>query len=694
MFRHVYVTFAILIAAACTTTPPVPTLIPSETPLPTPTLTRTPPPEPTALPSVQELTRASDPSQQAFLSVVHAADAPTFDVYVERLAIATNLNFGQHTEPSGIVAGDYFLRVVPNGIRPDAGEVWFETPISFKGGDSQILVFTGTQDALTMTAFDRQLAPLDGGQSRVTVIHAMPGTPEISIVQAGEPLVAPLSFGSTSAPITLAAGQTTLTFQVGGAQLTTYNQNLLERYSYTLVLAGNVTNPAIIELRDSVPGLARIRAVNASAGAIDVYLDGEKIVSSLDFTRMSDPVSRAARSATVDVYEAGVDPNTVEPLLSDQLVANNDDFISLLVMGETPDVRLVPYREDTSQTRPDEARVTFVNTLPTVPRVRIDTRSGLLIEVGDLDYAQPPRPVALLAGAWTFSWLKIENNQPTELVEQADNVILEAGRSYLYLLTGRLDQPPVILSDNVGIDQTLLPVDSGQPAQPTAEVPTRIRYINAIKGGLPLNMLLDGQVTTSELAYGNSSDVIAITPGDHSIEATFGSTGENVANTAVALEPGKRYTVVAYGFGTDPVEIMVIDDSHLELDSDSPHLRLMNLSMSAETGLNLGISTATPSGSPTSLFTESPQTETFRRSMAFGIDSVINISNITRRSVSAVALAPPGLHDLYVIDAGLNEIAAEIHEVDLQPGDHYDVIVYQNLDSLLIEGFAVRYPSG
>ena len=695
MFRHFFILITILLVAACSSTPE-PTPSPTQTPPPTLTPTRTPPPEPTPLPSVQELTRASDPSQQAFLSVVHAADAPIFDVYVERLAIATNLNFGQRTEPSGIVAGDYFLRVVPNGFRPDAGEILFETQVTFQGRDSLILVFTGTEDALSMTAYSRQLDALDREQSRITVIQAMSGLPPISITQAGSPLVAPLEFGSMTAPITVAAGPVALEFQSGATTLTTYSQNLLERNSYALVLAGDIASPTIIELRNSVPGLANIRAVNASAtlGAIDVFINGEAVASGLEFTRISDRMSRTAQPSTVEVYEAGADRNATEPLLTDQLTTNNDDFVTLLLMGTADDLRLVPYLEDVSLTQPEEARVAFVNSLPTAPQVWIDTQNRRLTEVGELSYAQSPRPVDLDAGAWRFTWIKVEGNEPVELVELADNVLFEPGRSYLYLLTGRIEEPPIILSDNIGFVEEQIDPEPEVIQQPVPENRTRIRYINAIKGGLPLTMVFDNQPAVTELAYGNSSEAIPIAPGDHTIDAIFGSTGENVADTAVTLETGNQYTVVTYGFGTDPVEILVIDDSPLELESNSPHLRLMNLSMAAETNMNLGIAAIALTDTPINLFTESPQTENFRQSLAFGIETIPNITNVNRRSVSAVALAPLGLHGLYVIDAGLNQIAASIHQVDLQPGTHYDVIVYQNLDSMLVEGFAVPYPTG
>ena len=698
MSRHLALIITILCfltTAACTSAP-APTATPTEIPIETPPPTATLLPEPTPLPSVLELTRASDPSQQVFLSVVHAADAPIFDVYIERLAIATNLSFGQATQPSGIVAGEYFLRVVPNGVRPDAGEILYEMQLQLTAGASLIFVFTGPADELTMTTFPRQLEALDSDQSRITVIHAMPGTPAISVRQDNTVLSAQLAFGSAAFPFTLPAGPASLTFYTESGPLITQDINLLERFSYTMVLAGTPENPTVIETRSSVAGNAHVRFVNASSsiGPVDIYINGEPHQTGLEYTRISERQTRTAQVYSLDVYAAGADTSVVDPLLSQQIIANNDDYITLLLMGTAQDLRLVPYREDVSQTPADEARVAFVNTLPEVPRVRIDTQSRLLTEAGDIGYAQQPRPVELPSGTYLFAWMTAENDEDTELVELVEDVELQQGYNYIYLLTGRIDEPPIILGDNVGFDATQVDQDENAITSPTPEVPTRIRFVNAIKGGLPLEILVDNQPVLTGLAYGNTSAASNINDDEHNISIRFEGTAGIITSSEFILDPGVPYTLVAYGFGTEPVELMLIDDSKITTGGNSPTLRLINLSVQNETPMGLAHSVTEPQEEAPNPFSESPQSETFRRSMAFGIERNVHISDLAGRTASDVALSPLGWHDLHIVDDRLNEIAASIRGIDLQPGQHYDIFAYENLGSMLIEAFVVRYPPG
>src|SRR5262245_60497056 len=137
----------VLFIVACrpSATQQLPTLIPTFTSLP-PTITPEAPtetptasgPTPTA-PYIPQ-TIAENPSEQVFVRVVNAMpDTPAVDVYLELLAIATNLNFAQNTEPSGVVAGDYILRVVPAGNTPTDSPL-LEQPMSLQGGQSLILV--------------------------------------------------------------------------------------------------------------------------------------------------------------------------------------------------------------------------------------------------------------------------------------------------------------------------------------------------------------------------------------------------------------------------------------------------------------------------------------------------------------------------------------------------------------------------
>jgi hypothetical protein len=695
-YRHPIPYILLLVLVACSTISPAPTATPTHTAVPTatPALTATPLPEPTALPRVAELTRATNPAEQAFVSAIHAAPTvDTFDVYLERLAIATNLSFGQFTQPTGIVAGEYFLRVVPQRVRPDAGQVLYETKLNLQVGRSLLLVFTGTTDNLLMSAFPQSTEALDAGQSRVTMIHALPDAPPITVLQNGVPLTSPIPFGSAAYPIVMASGTQELTYRADNGVTINHTLELQDRFNYVLVLAGSVfdeENLRFIETRSRAPGRASIRAVNASAAItpVDVYLNDNLLAANLEYTRTGERQYGPAQVYTVAVYPAGADRSASEPLFSSQVVANNDDVISLLIIGSPEAPLLLPYRENLEPTAPDAARITFVNTRADIPRVRIETQSRILDEVGELGYSQQPRPIELGAGTYTFTWLQMENGSPKALVELAPDVQLEPGRSYLYLFTGRITDPPIILSDPVGLDPSLVPAVV-EPSAPTPEGPTRVRFINAIKGSLPIDIALQGQPIIGELAYGSASILLPVPSNEYAVQVR--QAGQVVLDDLINLEPATPYTVIISGFGTDPVELLLLDDSAVLTTGDSAHFRLINTTIFGELELALAVSRAESINTSTTIFSESPGSDIFRRSLAFGIDPVRNLDAVAGRSFSNPALAPLGPHDLHVIDTAVNMIAASIRQVDLKPGAHYDLIFFQNRDTIQVEGFAVRY---
>ena len=242
--RFVLAMTVVLLMVACrpSATQQLPTLIPTYTPPPTatpeaPTDIPTPSgPTPTA-PYIPQ-TIAENPSEQVFVRVVNAApDATPIDVYVELLAIATNLNFAQNTEPSGVVAGDYILRVVPAGNAP-ADSPLLEQRISLQGGQSLIFVVSGNANSLTVTTFQESTEPLPIGQSRITAINALTGDQQVSLFEGNNELINSVGAEQASTPVTLSSGRTTLTFQSGGSTLIAHLIDLREQYNHMLVLVG------------------------------------------------------------------------------------------------------------------------------------------------------------------------------------------------------------------------------------------------------------------------------------------------------------------------------------------------------------------------------------------------------------------------------------------------------------------------
>jgi Domain of unknown function (DUF4397) len=687
--RVLFILLILLLVAACDTPTPEPTATLLETPTQNPTATLTPPPQPTPLPRAIDMTRATDPSQQAYMRVIHAApDVPTFNVFVDRLAVATNLSYTQSTEPSGIVAGDYTLRVESVG----ESETLFQTSFSPKGGESLILLFTGTPDALKLSSFTESKEPLAKEQSRITFIQAVEGSGNINMQQSDVDLTPPLAFGSAALPITLSSDSINLDFRNESGILLTYPITLQERVSYTFALVGQPDNLTIIKAEIRAPGSASIRAINAATSliSVDIELDNLPLAGNLEFSRTSERQDIPARIYTVNVYNAGADRTT--PLTTSQLIVNDDDIITLIVVGETEDLRVVDYREDLSPTSPTQTRVAFVNILSNVTNIRVETQAGPIQTVGDLGYAQPPQIAALeTAGIYTFFWNKVEGGAAGEQVETAQNVVFEPGRTYLYLVTGVIDRPPLILSERVGIDEGLEGLELGVTPTATPEIPTRVRFVNAISGGLPMTLTLNEAPIVADLAYSDGSDMNIVSSGDYTIEAQVTESGEILASTDATLDPATDYSIFAYGFGTQNIQLLILSASDVVVGGNSPYFRLINTTSSGDAQFGLAHSISTTTNANPSRNSESPAGELFRRSIPFGVTTIVGME-ARQGSSSNVLLTPLGTYDVHVVDLVTNEIAATIRQVSLQPGTHYDVVAFQYPTSQLVEAFVLPYP--
>jgi hypothetical protein len=615
-------------------------------------------------------------------------------VYIELLAVATHLNFAQSTEPSGIAAGDYVLRVVPAGSTPTDNPL-LEQTISLEGGQSLMLMLTGSPDALALNTFTEANEPLPSGQSRLTAINVVSGGSAVAVFEGNTELVSPVNTGQVSTPITLSSGRTTLTFQSGGSTLLSHLIDLREQHNHTLVLVGRADNPdtlAVVSFDARAPGRSAIRFVNASAqlGAVEVYLNDNLFVGDAAFGRPSERVDTAAQVYRLDVYAAGVDRTQIEPLIRSQLVANPDDVITMILVGPPEDLRIVEYREDASATPPGETRIAFLNTLPNLPTVALDVARGQVEGITTLNYAQAPVEIPILADDYTFYW----NNDSGDLVEVAENLQLEAGRSYLYLFTGRLDNAPIILSNNVGIDEELPATLISSGDAPTEEVsftPIELRVVNAASGlDFPLDFMLDNTLFAAGLSFRQGSELAEISEGDHTIGVTMPETTNVLATTSAFLDTG-RYSVFVSGFSEAGVQALLVPDYPLIFDGQSPHLRLVNLSSSnsdARFGLAYSASADTTVSNPDGV---SADMEDMRRSIPFGLQRLVD--NIAGQNFSAPVLMPIGAFDLHIVDSAQNVLVATIPNFSMEAGAHYDVIAYQESGSPRVRAFVVEYPA-
>jgi len=687
--RSVYwlllISFALFLLTACgQNTPQV---------LPTPVASPTPVP-PTTTPiagsvSVGQAQPTLDPNARpGTIRIVHAAaDTPTLNMYAGFLTVATNLDFAQSTEPTPLDAGDYPIQIAPSGSRPGDTPL-FETLYTLESGASDIVVVAKNEGQLELLTFPEAILPLNEGESIITLINAVSGASDVTIQQNDTNLTDPIPFGQSVNTAVLPSGATSLSIQAGGST-TTYDIDLEERQHYTLILAGQADQVNVASFSTPAPGRTAVRTINASEtlGAVDVYLDDTLLAGGAEFSRPSPRQNMISGDYNVRVYPTGADQAADAPLTSQTLSFDAGQNIALLILGTTRRVVLVPYSEDLSQTPPGQARIAFLNTLESVATLHVETSGGALPDVPDTGFGQPPEDTLLNAESHNFYSTRAGATEANQTVETVQNVLLEQGTYYLYMVTGRSDNQPIILSEDVGIDETLAVSSDEEENIAAADNPIELRFINAIADQTAIDFQINDTPGASNLPYGQGSQFIPITEPSATISAVVTGSNEFLQSSETGLESGNRYTVIAYGPDRQNVQLLVVPDAGLIFDGSSPHLRLINLSANVDTGLGLGFSPQ----DPTPLAgTSIPPDEGLRRSIPGGVQRLVD--DIGGGSFSSAILMPVGIYDMEIIDSNTNQLATTIPNIELAGGAHYDVIVYEAPDSIRISGFVVPYP--
>ncbi len=696
--RRVLLLLVIAAAACAPAAPtPTPTLIASATPTPT----DLPTPRPTLTPLAVPL--AQDTAPSAFVRVIHAAPGqPPVDVYVEGLAVAPYLGYRQYTDSAPLAAGTYTVRVYPAGSRPADAEPILSAPgIEFPPGSARLIAISSADGGPALLIHQENSAPLEHDQSRVSFVHALDGVGEITVQQRGVNLTPPLALGAINIIATTPAGEITFDFAGADAILLSYPLNLRPRTAYTLLLAGTPAAPEIIRVDARMPGWAAVRAVSGAAelGAVDVYLGETLLAAALDYTRSSPRETLAAGAYRAAVYPAGASPADTEPLASADILADEDAGTTLVVLGTPQSAQLIALHDDLTPTAPDTARVTFVNTLAETPRLASSINNGALT-LPVLNYGDIARPVDVPTGsAYTFYWNAAAADESAASLEIAQDIVFEAGYSYLYLITGRV--PPVILSERVG-----MPAQASAPPPDTTPtpVPARPTYVSAVNAAFesgPLTVLVNDTLLAERLDYGDASPAQPAASGVFTVEVRSAESSEPLFQDKVVFDTGVSYTLVVLGYGLERTLVLPIPEP-AAATGDAPLARLINVSAGAPINLGLAYAAgAAPAGtasrfsSPpqTSALSGTPVTPTYRQSIGFGVQPVPNADSVPPGSASAPGLLPAGMWDLLLLDADAAAVAAFIANVNLQPGQRYDVYALQQPGSPIVQGFVIPVPA-
>ncbi len=692
----------LLFTAACQSTSPLPTLIPVQA-LPTEQPTNTPAPTLTPTPPFIPRTLATFPEDQAYIRMVNAfSPAHSVDIYAEGRGMALNLGYGQQTAPTGIEAGEYTLRILDAGSALHSVEPYIEEPIPVPGGSTLILVFHGTTEAPQISFLQETDEPLDANQSRLHVIHAIPGAEPITVQQLGQNLTSPIAYGELSNPVTLSSIAQSLFVARDTDSLLEYEENFRPRHAYTVILIPDANDPnqiSTITYSERVEGRAHLRFINASEAfeSVDVYMNGTLFSEKVTFGSATERVTVPASNYSLEVYYSGADPETDTPLVSNQFNANEDDRVGILLMGPGDTPRIARYEEDLSPVPPGYARMMFANALHiAIPTVMIDFVDATDPDVSLLAYRQISEPALIQEDAYNIAWTIVQDGEMGIQMQYIEGIEIEEGKSYLHILTTQDGEEPVMIIDEVGTNPNILLEDLPLTDEP--KEPINVRFINAIDRPSQVDFLINGDPiarTINSKEFTMPIIFLDMPEGSVTVEVAGPNDGTPLSATDYEFRAGLDYTVVAYGPSIDRARLMVmVDPGSLISTDDFSNLRLINTSQTP-ISFRLGYKDASqPIIRPTLLPSDpnDPFGSNFSENRLPILPGTTNITaDISSGMASLIGRVPTGPIELYVIDASRRAVAYTFPDLTLEPNKQYEVVAYQDSGSDEVMAFLLSY---
>lgn len=653
----------------------VPTSEPTSPPTQTAAPTLEPLPQPTDL--IIPQTDAVNPNDQAYLRTIHASpDLGFVDVYIEALAIGTNVGYGRFTEREGIVAGRYKLRILPTASFV-TDITLYEEEITIFGGQSLIFVISGTAEDITVTTLNEPNEPLQNDTSRLLMINGLEGADNLVMLVDGTPQTSITPYLSISETTEHPAKTTEFTFQNGGSAVFDTKLDLRERRNYIFLMLGNLSRPDTLRffaVTSDSPGITMVSFINAapSLDSLDIYLGEQPLVRGASYSDMSEPQQFLSGTYDISIYPYEGNPDEIDPLTGTQLIANPGEQIIVILVGEPSNYRFITYRNNLQPTYTNRARITFVNAMESVSNILLRSSDfrlehtlgyGRLSETYDIDADQN----------LSFTWINQLDDSQDLVLEDINNFTPIAGQNYLYIFAGRGYDAPIIHASEVGtLDFAFEEVTPATPA-PTSR-PTKVRFVN-IWDNRQFVVRLDGTIVAEGVEFGKATNPLIIESGEHTVAFHEPETDIKILEVVSDFEIAKLYSIIAYrNINTDENsppdtqgDTLIIDDTKTTVSSISGGLRLTVLEAEAESRFGIGYSAPSPN------ISQPNAEEDYRRSLSIGIEQVIR--NVTTNLASEIFSIPVGTFNLLIIDN--EEVAISyIHpEYSIEPRILYNVFL-------------------
>jgi hypothetical protein len=192
----------------------------------------------------------------------------------------------------------------------------------------------------------------------------------------------------------------------------------------------------------SAADTSRVRVVHASpdAPAVDVYVDGSKVLTDVAYKGASDYLPVPAGAHNFKAFATGADPASATAVIDADATLDAGKDYTVLAIGKLADIKPLVLTDDNSTPAAGTAHVRVIHASPDAPAVDVAVKDGPVL-FSDLAFRKEAGPAPVDAGTYD---LEVRVAGTTTVALPINGVTFESGKIYTVLAVGLVNGTPAL----------------------------------------------------------------------------------------------------------------------------------------------------------------------------------------------------------------------------------------------------------
>ena len=381
--------------------------------------------------------------EMAKVRVLHGAgDAPAVDVYAGGNLVVEGLEYAKITDYLEVPGGEYQIQVVPSGATLEEGPVVIDAALTFDAGTMTTVAATGSlaTEIIPQVLADAPAPTAEGTQARV--VHFSFDAPAVDIaVDGGDVVVENLAFPDNTGYLDLPAGEYDLEIRPTGTTDVAYDippVTLAAGTSYSVFAVGGLADGSFTVVPAVDAALAGVRVGHFSADApdVDVYANGNAILTAVPFGAISEYLFVPAGTYQIQVVPAGASLEEGPVVIDAPLTFEGGTLTTVAATNELANITPVVVKDKPAPVA-DQAQIRVVHLSADAPKVDVAADGSSVKEAifKNLKYGKAKGYATVPAGEYD---LEVRPAGEKKAAFDIDPLMLEAGKSYSAMAIGQL----------------------------------------------------------------------------------------------------------------------------------------------------------------------------------------------------------------------------------------------------------------